>query len=282
MSTCTVSIIIPSYNKGKFLEETLLSIFEQDYEHIEIVIVDAESSDNTDAIINKYRDRIDVYVREPDDGQSDAINKGAKLASGDVIGWLNADDLLYPNAITAIADTFLSNPKVGVVYGGGAKVDLTGQVIKDIPYRPFDVSLLRKIFFILQPSMYFKKEVFCEVGGLNVDTHLAMDWELVLKMLPMTEFESIPDKIAKLRMYDGTKTSGGGWNTYREIAKIGKEQNGVFDVNFLSFTARNIVTKIPGSFAQKHMRILVDWLCDQYAGQWQYMICKWPENFSQN
>jgi len=96
--------------------------------------------------------------------------------------------------------------------------------------------LLKKIFFILQPSMYFRKEIFHNVGGLNVETHLAMDWELALKMIPETEFLSIPDKIAKLRMYDGTKTSGGGWNTYREIARIGREQNGILDVNYLSFS----------------------------------------------
>ncbi len=279
MGSCTVSIIIPSYNKGELIEETLTSIFEQNYDNIEIVIVDAESTDDTDSIIKKYRDKIDVYVSEPDEGQSDAINKGAKLASGDVIGWLNADDLLYPGAIKKIADTFVSNPKVGVVYGGGAKVDLSGQVIKDIPYRPLDISLLKKMFFILQPSMYFKRELFHRVGGLNVESHLAMDWELALKMLPVSNFLAIPDKIAKLRMYDGTKTSGGGWNTYREIARIGREQNGIFDVNFLSFIARNFVSGIPVPFVKKYMRSFVVLFCDSYAGKGQYMVCMWPEDF---
>ncbi|NIA04801.1 MAG: glycosyltransferase [Proteobacteria bacterium] len=274
-----VSIIIPSYNKGEFLEETLTSIFEQDYGSIEIVIVDAESTDDTDAIVNKYRERINVYVREPDKGQSDAINKGARLASGEVIGWLNADDLLFPGAIKKIAATFSENPQVGVVYGAGAKIDLSGQVVKDIPYRPFDISLLKKMFFILQPSMYFKRKLFHKVGGLNVESHLAMDWEFVLKMLPVTDFLAIPDKIAKLRMYDGTKTSGGGWNTYREIARIGREQNGIFDVNFLSFIARNIVSGIPVPLVKKYLRSLVVLFCDFYAGKGQYMICKWPEDF---
>lgn len=274
-----VSIIIPSYNKGEFLEETLTSIFEQDYGSIEIVIVDAESTDDTDAIVNKYRERINVYVREPDKGQSDAINKGARLASGEVIGWLNADDLLFPGAIKKIAATFSENPQVGVVYGAGAKIDLSGQVVKDIPYRPFDISLLKKMFFILQPSMYFKRELFYEVGGLNIKSHLAMDWEFVLKMLPVTDFLAIPDKIAKLRMYDGTKTSGGGWNTYREIARIGREQNGIFDVNFLSFIARNIVSGISVPLVKQHLRSQVVLFCDFYAGKGQYMICKWPEDF---
>ncbi len=274
-----ISIVIPSYNKGEFLEETLTSIFAQDYGSIEIVIVDAESTDDTDAIINKYRERIDIYLREPDKGQSDAINKGVRLASGEVIGWLNADDLLFPGAIKKIAATFLSNPQVGVVYGAGAKIDLAGQVVKDIPYRPFDISLLKKMFFILQPSMYFKRELFLKVGGLNVESHLAMDWELILKMLPDADCLAIPDKIAKLRMYDGTKTSGGGWNTYREIARIGREQNGILDVNFLSFIARNIVSGIPVPLVQKYLRSLVVLFCDCYAGKGQYMVCKWPEDF---
>ena len=274
-----VSIIIPSYNKGEFLEETLISIFDQDYEDIETIIVDAESTDDTEAIIGKYRDKIDVYLREPDKGQSDAINKGARLASGEVIGWLNADDLLYPGAIKKIAHAFSRNPQVGVVYGAGAKVDISGMVVKDIPYRPFDTSLLRKMFFILQPSMYFKRELFQRVGGLNVESHLAMDWELVLKMLPVADFLPLHDKVAKLRMYDGTKTSGGGWDTYREIARIGREQNGIFDVNFLSFIARNIVSGIPVPLVKKYLRSLVVLWCDFYAGKGQYMVCKWPEDF---
>lgn len=278
-SDICVSIIVPSFNKGQFIEETILSVIEQSYNNIELIVIDAESTDETHSILEKYSDTVDQCVIEPDEGQSDAINKGAKLATGQIIGWLNADDLLYPDAISSIVSGFHSHPGVAAVYGGGAKIDIDGNTIKDIPYRPFDRKLLKQLFYILQPSMYFKKEVFLQVGGLNINSHLAMDWELVLKMLKIADFAAIQQKVAQLRMYEGTKTSAGGWETYREIAQIGKQQNGIRDVNFLSFILRTIVSRSRLPFVDKNLRSMVDKFCDYLAGGELYMVCQWPEVF---
>ncbi len=274
-----VSIIVPSFNKGQFIEETILSIINQSYDKIELIVIDAESTDGTHSILEKYSGSIAKCVIEPDKGQSDAINKGASLAKGEILGWLNADDLLYPDAILSIVEGFKSYPEVGAVYGGGMKIDIVGNDIKDIPHRPFDRKLLQQLFYILQPSMYFRKDIFQKVGGLNVDSHLAMDWELVLKMLKVTELAAISEKIAKLRMYEGTKTSGGGWETYREIARIGKDQNGITDVNYLAFVLRTLVSRTRLPFIDNQLRVLVDKLCDYLAGGELYMVCQWPEAF---
>lgn len=274
-----VSIVIPSFNKGLFIDETIRSILNQSYKNIEIVVIDAESTDNTHSILQNYSTEIGHCLIEPDKGQSDAINKGARIAKGEIVGWLNADDLLFPGAIESVVKALESSPDAGVVYGSGAKIDIDGNIVKDIPHRPFDRKLLKQLFYILQPSMYFKRDLFLQVGGLNIDSHLAMDWELVLKFLKFTDFVSIPEKIAKLRMYEGTKTSDGGWDIYREIARIGKEQNGFSDPNYLSFLLRDNLSSISLPILKPIIRTIVDKTCTLLTGGKLYMVCQWPEHF---
>lgn len=279
MKNNRISIVIPSFNKGSFIEATILSVLHQSYKNVELIVVDAESSDSTHAILNKYQRDISQCIIEPDNGQSDAINKGIKRASGEIVGWLNADDLLYPGAIESIARGFIENPCAGVIYGSGSKIDLHGKVIKDIPFRPFNPRLLRQLFYILQPSMYFRRDKFLLAGGLDENIHLAMDWELILKFLRDTEIAAIPDKVGKLRMYDGTKTSSGGWETYREVAGIARKYNGMRDINYLAFHARTIVSKVTMPVAKPILRKCVDYLCNIMARGELYMVCHWPDYF---
>ena len=279
MNNINVSIVVPSFNKGAFIEETIQSVLRQSCEGIELIVIDGGSQDQTHAILNKYRQEIDRCVIEVDEGQSDAINKGIAMARGGIVGWLNADDLLYVDGIRAIMDAFAKDPEAGVVYGAGAKIDLEGNEIKQIPYRPFDPRLLRQLFYILQPCMYFKRELFLRVGGLNRQSHYAMDWELCLKMMAIARFRAIPEKVAQLRMYEGTKTSGGGWDSYREIARIGRQLNGMRDVNFIAYYLRTMVAAVRLPGVDRLLRIWVDKICDRLAGGDLYMVCHWPERF---
>ncbi len=201
------------------------------------------------------------------------------MAAGEIVGWLNADDLLYEDGIQEIVDGFCADPDAGVVYGAGAKIDLEGNEIKQIPYRPFDARLLRQLFYILQPCMYFKKDLFTRVGGLNRHSHYAMDWELCLKMMRLARFRAIPYKIAQLRMYEATKTAGGGWKAYREIARIGRQQNGLRDVNYIAYCLRTLVAGIQLPGVERLLRSGVDKICDYLAGGDLYMVCHWPERF---
>ena len=111
-----VSIVTPSYNQGQFIEETILSVLNQSYKNIQYILVDGGSTDNTMEIVNKYKGEIDVIIHEKDKGQSDAINKGFKLSDGVLVGWINSDDILYPDCIEKIVDLFRSNPDGSIYY----------------------------------------------------------------------------------------------------------------------------------------------------------------------
>src|SRR5688572_2633651 len=111
-----ISIITPSYNQGEYIEKTILSVLEQNYPNLEYIIIDGGSTDNSTEIIRKYADRITYWISEPDKGQSDAINKGLKLATGDIVNWLNSDDYYEPGALFKVAEAF-NNPEVNVFAG---------------------------------------------------------------------------------------------------------------------------------------------------------------------
>ena len=271
-----ISLIMPSWNKGEFISHAIDSVLNQDWDDSELIVVDNCSSDDTSKILESYINDI-ILIEEPDSGQSDAINKGVKQANGDIVGWLNADDLLYPDALKNIFRAFALHPDVGVVYGSGSKIDLYGNLIKDIPFREYNERLLRKIFYILQPSMFFKKELFIEVGGLNTASYYVMDWELVLKFMPVTNILAIPEKIAMLRMYQGTKSSEGGWEKYREISNIARKYNSINDINYISFQLRNITLSIKNRTLQHYARRVVDIVCNCMSKGELYMVCNWPE-----
>ena len=112
-----VSIITPSYNQGEYLEDTILSVLNQDYPEIEYIVIDGGSSDNSVDVILKYAERISYWVSEPDKGQADAINKGFRKSRGNLICWINSDDLLYPDFVSTRVKQFLNNPGTDFIYG---------------------------------------------------------------------------------------------------------------------------------------------------------------------
>ena len=120
-----ISIVTPSFNQGQFLESTILSVLDQDYPDLEYIIIDGGSTDNSLEVIRKYTDRISYWVSEPDEGQSHAINKGWSMATGDIIAWINADDVYCPGAFSLVAKAFENNPDAVMVIGSGSSYDIT-------------------------------------------------------------------------------------------------------------------------------------------------------------
>ena len=287
-----ISIVTPSLNQCGFIPEMLDSLGSQDYPDWEHVVFDAGSTDGSvevwrewegkvrsesEGVPSECKRRVRVFV-EPDRGQSDAINKGMRVATGGIVGWLNADDVLLPGALAKVAEAFEKNPDAVVVYGVGAKTDLGGQIIKKVPFREFLSLRLRKAWELIQPAMFFRRDAYWKVGGLDESLHYAMDWDLLLKLAKVGNVVAIPDHLANIRYYPETKTNTGGWKRMREIARIARSHNGALDRNFLSFQIRD-------SLAKQSMRLprkLFDHICWNLFKDPPLMVQGWPEEKKQN
>lgn len=176
----SVSIITPSYNSGQFLEQALLSVAHQSYPNLEHLVMDGGSTDATPDILRRYP--AVTWVSEPDNGQAEAINKGFRLAKGEIIGWLNADDAYQPGAIPAAAHYLHSHPEIDLVYGNFNFIDGGGQVIHRQVTPPFSLNKLLYAAIIPQTSMFFRRRVLNMVGGVNPQLHYVMDWEFTLRI----------------------------------------------------------------------------------------------------
>jgi glycosyltransferase involved in cell wall biosynthesis len=273
----TVSVITPSLNQAIFAPEMLASLHEQQYADMEHIVYDAGSTDGVIDIWKKAETegKLKLFV-EPDRGQSDAINKGMRVATGEIVGWLNSDDVLLPGALHAVAEAFSNNPNAVVIYGVGAKTDLDGSIIKKVPFREFCPKRLSWAFGAVQPAMFFRRDAYWKVGGLDESLHYAMDWDLLLKLSKIGEVVTIPEHLANIRYYEETKTNTGGWKRMREIALIGRRHNGPLDRNHLSFQIRDFLSKQPF----KLPRHLFDHLCWNLFKDPPLMVQGWAEELS--
>lgn len=203
-----VSIITPSFNQGKFLEETILSVLNQDYESIEYILIDGGSTDNTLEIINKYKSRLAYAVSEPDKGQTDALNKGFSHASGQILAWLNSDDVYYPGAVREAIDFLVKNPEIGMVYGDLDFIDENGVVIGKFNASQTDLPKLRRGYVhIPQPSTFFRADLWHKVGPLDPSFFFAMDYDLWTRLAAISDFKYLPGRDwAKFRLHSDGKT----------------------------------------------------------------------------
>jgi glycosyltransferase involved in cell wall biosynthesis len=205
-----ISIITPSYNQGKFIEETILSIISQNYPHLEYIIIDGGSTDNTVAIIKKYEEYLAYWVSEKDNGQSEAINKGFKKATGDIVCWLNSDDILLPNALKSISDYFSENKSLDFVNGNTVLVDANSTIISS------HFTLKQKrwyakhgIYYINQPAMFWRREIFDTIGFLKEDFHTQMDKEILIRIFENNfKIGHLTKMIAGFRIHEMSKSAG--------------------------------------------------------------------------
>jgi glycosyltransferase involved in cell wall biosynthesis len=202
-----VSIITPSFNKGPYIEETILSIRNQTYKNIEHIIFDAGSSDETISILKKYNENLQ-WISEPDKGQSDAINKGWRMAKGNIIAYLNADDTYLPDAVESAVAFFEKYPDFYMVYADGIITDEYGKNERIIQCGEFNLkSLVFCQDMIFQPSVFLRKEVFDTIGDVDVDLHLAMDFDYWLRIALVYKIGYLPKPLSVAKIYPDAKSS---------------------------------------------------------------------------
>lgn len=210
-----VSVVVPSYNQGRFIEATIRSVLLQDYPDIELIVMDGGSRDETVDVLRRYDPWIDHWVSEPDRGQTHAINKGVELATGEIVTYLNSDDLLHPGAVSRIVEGFESHPEAAVVHGKCVYVDEVGgeRFRQDATIDGFlDYLRIWERFptgnYITQPEAFIRREALAAVGPFREELHSVMDFEMWLRLLSRGfVFRPIPHPIAHFRTYPAQKSS---------------------------------------------------------------------------
>ena len=224
-----VSIVTPSYNQSQFLEETICSVLEQDYPHIEYLIVDGESTDGSLGIIHRYADRLAWWVSEPDRGQTDAINKGFARARGDILAWLNSDDLYLPGAVSEAVDYLQTHPQAGMVYGDANLIDRSGAVLGRFPARQTDYRrLLRGSVHIPQQAAFFRGNLWRQVGPLDPTFFFAMDYDLWVRLAKIAPLHYHPRLWASFRLHGEGKSVASDERCYPEMLRVHRREGGAW------------------------------------------------------
>ncbi len=227
-----ISVITPSFNQRDFIEQTIRSVLDQEMDHeLEHLIIDGGSNDGTIEILNKYNQHI-IWISEPDNGQADAVNKGFRLASGDIIGWLNSDDLYLPGALQKVADYFTEHPDCKWLYGKCKIIDQDGKEIwkwitgyKNLGLRSYSYKRLLAENYISQPAVFFRKELIDELGSLNTGLDYAMDYDLWLRFGQKYPAGVINEYLSAFRRHSKSKSETDFTSQFLEQYMVAKKRN---------------------------------------------------------
>lgn len=264
-----ISIVTPSYNQGQFLEETIASVVGQHYPNLEYIVIDGGSTDNSVDVINKQRNELTYWVSERDKGQSEAINKGFRRATGDILAWLNSDDMYMPGALFAMAELYNKHGD-GLYFGNTIHFQVsekhglkcTGSNVVHAGHR----SELANYDYIIQPSSFWTRRVWETAGELSEDFHYGFDWEWFLRCQKKHNIAFFPfsQPLSLYRIHDSHKTGTGGRKRQEELLKVYSIYSEKYarlyrllmeeDVQRNSFLIKLLVTsskviKHPGSYA---------------------------------
>jgi len=227
-----ISIITPSFNQGQYIEHTLRSVIEQDYPNLEYIIIDGSSTDNTKDILKKYENKLTYWVSEPDKGQAHAINKGLKRCTGDIIGWLNSDDLLVPNALFAIASHFPTLAEPALLSGQGRFFNEQGVVWEpsvcdgNLTRTHYNKAMLLRCwkYSLHQPSTFWNKALMEQIGYINEDLFFAMDLDYWLRIIdagiPVYTYQKV---LSEFRLHESSKTVAESARLKKDLSTLAKK-----------------------------------------------------------
>jgi len=241
-----ISIVTPTYNSEKYIQKTLDSIHDQAYKNIEHIVFDGLSTDKTIEIVKSYPQI--KWISERDNGQSDALNKGFRIATGEILAWQNADDIYYPETFQLVVDYFNAHPEVDIVYSDYSVIDASGKWICNVYPPNWNLWLFSHARFVpFQPTVFWRRKVYEAVGELDEQLHYCMDVDFFAKASKKFTFAKIPKILGAFRVHEGSKTQ-----QKKNAASVEKENKLVLSrsfnykfidyVFFFLFLKRRIVT----------------------------------------
>jgi glycosyltransferase involved in cell wall biosynthesis len=235
-----VSIITPSFNQGRFLEASIQSVLAQTYPNIEYIVVDGGSKDESLEVIKRYEQHFAWWVSEKDKGHADALNKGFARATGEILAWLNSDDVYFPTAVAEAVALLQEHPDVGMVYGEADLIDNSGATIGKFAARQTDYRrMLRGSVHIPQATTFFRADTWRQVGPLDLSLFFSFDYDLWVRIAKVSRLLYVPRRWAQFRIHNDGKTIVNDDRCYPDMLRVLKREGG----SWLSWLRLRMITR---------------------------------------
>lgn len=228
------SVVTPSYNQGQFIRATIESVLSQEIPGLQYLVMDGGSRDNTLTILRDYGDRL-TFKSELDEGTGDAVNKGLALCQAEIIGWLNSDDIYYPQTLRRVADLFERHPEIDIIYGRAHHIDEHGTVIEEYPTEEWSFEALINHCIISQPAAFFRRKVVERFGPLAIAHKYCVDYEFWIRLARKgARFLFVPEFFAATRLHDQAKTLAFRLQCHKDVNDILVEHLGYLPARWIS------------------------------------------------
>ena len=230
---------------ASYIEAAVQSVLTQNGPEVELLVQDACSTDRTQEVLAGLKDERLSVVSEPDDGQADAINRALARSTGDVLGWLNADDELEAGSLEQVAAVFEREPSTLLVYGRGAYIDEAGSRLRPYDVRPFDARLLLTRDYILQPATFWRRSLWEQVGALDAKLDWGFDWDWFIRASRVAAFRFLDSELACYRITGENKSTSGGAARQAELASIARRHGGRRQPTYLYWRFTLLRRRVP-------------------------------------